>query len=588
MSQAIAPPTTSAPEAPGKSSSRTGSSTTGSPTTGRPTTGARRRDRVPLLLLLGVVAQVLARLWLARARTGPVANPDESAYLTGARWLAGGPSADFTHHTFYQAGYPLLLSPLRWFSHDPATVYTGVIVINALIGAALFPLGFAALRRFGVGRRAALPLAFAAALLPASTFFGMFALTDAVLPVLALGWLLLLDRFVRTRRPLDGALASLVAGYTCFTHSRGEIVLAVHVLALLATRRRAMWAGLVTAAAGFLAASSANGALRRSMYPGGARDLAQLLQDRVTSASGQAWTLSGTFGQLWYLVVGTWGLAGIGLVAALAALAHKNTRLMAGVLLTTTFGIAYASEAALPDEHRVGNFAYGRYLALLALVYVLIALAVLVRATSRAVLGAAVAGLLITAETGGTVLLYAGDRLRTHQYIGFDFPEISFLTQNRTELRLVAATLVAAGMLAVLLAALFATRRAGGGLVVAVLLLTANMAAMTYIAGDGKRVTPGSPLPAASERGGVVVDRSVNWMARTRLVDPVWWTRIGWIDAAREAPARGVCTVVVPAGTAGAPAERTWPGHPSGWLTHTGGYGEGRWVAWYDPSCGTA
>ncbi|RFU36787.1 hypothetical protein DZF91_36300 [Actinomadura logoneensis] len=537
---------------------------------------------MPWLLLLGSLAQVVFRVWLARAHTGPAADPDESSYLAGARWLAGGPGADLTHHTFYQAGYPLLLSPLRWFTHDPATVYTGVIVINALVGAALFPLGFAALRRFGVGRGTALPLSFAAALLPATTFFGMFALTDAVLPALALGWLLLLDRFVRTGRPLDGALASLVAAYAFFTHSRGEVVLAVHVLALPATRRRAMWAGLATAAGGYLAASAVNDALRRSLYPGGARDLAGLLQERLTGVSGQAWTLSGMCGQIWYLVVGTWGLAGIGLVATVAALGRRDTRLMAGVLLTTTFGIAYASEAALPDEHRVGNFAYGRYLALLALVYVLVALAVLVRAAALNTLRASLTGVLIAAGTGGTVLLYAGTRLRTHQYIGFDFPETAFLTWNRTEFRLVAATFAATG----LLAALLAVHRLGGGRALAVLLLAVNVAAMLHIAGDGRRVVPAPPLPAASERGGVVVDRSLHWMARTKLIDPVWWTRIGWIDAAHQAPPRGVCTVVVPPGTTGTPADRTWPGHPAGWKTRAGGWGETRWVAWYDPRCG--
>ncbi|WP_051467003.1 hypothetical protein [Actinomadura oligospora] len=562
MSQVIAPPAPSAPRA----------------------AAAPRRDPLPWLLLFGAVAQVVLRLWLARARTGPVADPDETSYLAIARWLAGGPGADLSGNTFYQAGYPVLLSPLHWFTDAPGTVYTGVIVINALVGAALFPMGYAALRRFGARRRAALPLSFAASLLPASTFFGMFALTDALLPTLMLGWLLLLDRFVRTRRPVDGALASLVAVYACFTHSRGEIVLAVHLLALLATRPRAMWAGLVTTAGGYLAASSVNDALRRSFYPDGARDMAGLLQERLTGASGQAWSLSGMSGQIWYLVVGTWGLAGIGLVATFAALARKETRLMAGVLLTTTFGVAYASEAALPDEHRVGNFAYGRYLAMLALVYVLIALAVLTRASARNAVRASLAGFLIAAEAGATVLLYAGARLRTHQFIGFDFPETNFLTQDRTQFRLVLATLIATGLLAVLVA----SRLFGGARTVALVLLAVNTAAMVHIMGDGKRVFPPPPLPAASERGGVVADRSLNWVARTKLTNPVWWTRIGWIDAAHQAPGPGVCTVVVPPGTDGTPPEQTWPRHPAGWLTRTGGAGTARWVAWYDPRCGTA
>ncbi|MFC4906756.1 hypothetical protein [Actinomadura gamaensis] len=545
---------------------------------------ARRRRSLPWPLLLGCAAQVLLRLWLARARTGPVADPDETGYLAAARWLAGGPGADLSHNTFYQAGYPLLLAPAHWFSQSPATVYAAVIAINALAGAALFPLGYAALRRFGLGRNAALPLSFAAALLPATTFFGLFALTDAVLPALLLGWLLLLDRFVRTGRAVDGAAASLVAVYAYFTHSRGEVVLAVHVLALLATRRRAMWAGLVAVAGGYLAASAVNDALRHALYPSGTRDLAALLHDRLLSVSGQAWTISGMFGQVWYLVVGTWGLAGIGLAATFAALARKDARLMAGILLTTTFGIAYASEAALPDEHRVGNFVYGRYLACLALAYVLIALAVLFRATARDALRAAAAGGLVAAGTGAVVLVYAGERLRTHQFIGFDFPETSFLTQDRTDFRLAVATFAAYGLLIGLLAA----RWLGGARTVATALAAVNAAALVHIAGDGERVRPVPPLPAASERGGVVIDYSVHWTGRTKLIDPVWWTRIGWIDARHQSAPHGVCTVVVPRGPSGAALDRTWPHRPAGWLPREGGYGVGRWVAWYDPRCGTS
>ncbi|MCP2338576.1 hypothetical protein [Actinomadura rupiterrae] len=560
MTQVIAPPVPSAPVA------------------------ARRRNPLPWWLLLGCAAQVLLRLWLARARTGTAADPDETGYLAAARWLAGGPGADLSHNTFYQAGYPLLLAPLHWFSHDPATVYTGAIAVNALAGAALFPLGYAALRRFEVGCRTALALAFAAALLPATTFFGLFALTDAILPALLLGWLLLLDRFVRTGRAADGAAASLVAAYACFTHSRGEVVLGVHVLALLATRRRAMWAGLLAAAGGYLATSAVNDALRKALYPDGVRDMAGLLHERLLSASGQAWSVSGMLGQVWYLIVGTWGLAGIGLAAAFAALGRRETRLMAGVLLVTTFGVAYASEAALADEHRVGNFAYGRYLACLALVYVLIALAVLFRATARDALRAAAVGGLIAAGTGGVVLVYAGARLRTHQFIGFDFPETMFLTQDRTGLRLGLATFAAFG----LLAALLAVRWLGGARTVAVALATVNVAAMVWLAGDGGRVRPASPLPAASERGGVVTDYGVHWMARTKLVVPVWWTRIGWIDARHQGAPRGVCTVVVRRGSSTTALDRTWPHRPAGWLPREGGDGMGRWVAWYDPRCGTS
>ncbi|TDC70026.1 hypothetical protein E1200_06450, partial [Actinomadura sp. GC306] len=451
------------------------------------------RRRVPptalsWALAAGMAAQVAVRLWLARARTAPVANPDETGYLVAARWLAGGPGADLSGNTFYQGGYPLLLIPVHWFSDDPVTVYVAVLVLNAVAGAALFPLGYAAARRLGLGGRAALPLSFAAALLPATTFFGAFALADAVLPAVVLAWLLALDRFVRSGRALDAALASLIASYAAAVHTRGTVLLAVHVLALAAIARRrlrAVLAGGAVAIAGHLAGTALNAHIRDGLYPEGVRDLAGILGERLTTLAGQQWALGGAAGQIWYLVVSTWGLAGIGLVAVAAAPARRRTaaadRTMAAVLLAATCGIAYASSAALPDEHRVGNFAYGRYLACLALVYALIGAAALVRSRALAAVRLTVAGVFLSAGAGLWVGGHAGERLRTHAFIAFDFPETTFLTGDRTALNLAEATLAASALLCGLLALSRLGRR--GPPAMAVALAGTSLAALAFAMG---------------------------------------------------------------------------------------------------------
>ncbi len=193
----------------------------------------------------------------ARTRTAPTASRTRG-YLIAARWLVGGPGADLSGNTFYQGGYPLLLAPVYLVTRDPAAVYAAVLVINALAGAALFPLGYAAARRFGLVRRAALPLAFGAALLPATTFFGAFALADAVplhdRPGVAAGP----DRFVRSGRTSDAVLASAAASYAAAVHTRGAVLLAVHavvlaVLALRPVRRRAALLAGGAALAGYAA-----------------------------------------------------------------------------------------------------------------------------------------------------------------------------------------------------------------------------------------------------------------------------------------------------------------------------------------------
>ncbi|NKZ07669.1 hypothetical protein [Actinomadura latina] len=556
----------------------------------RPPRGRLRA--LPWILAAGVLAQVAIRLWFARARTGPVANPDETGYLAAARLLAGGPGADLSGNTFYQGGYPLLLTPAYWLSHDPVTVYTTVLVINAVAGAALFPLGYAAARRFGLGRRAALPLAFAAALLPATTFFGAFALADAVLPALVLAWLLPLDRFARGGRARDAALASLVVSCAAAVHTRGTVLLLVHALTLAALalgrgRWRGALAGGGTALAGYAAGAALNGWLRAELYPDGVRDLAGNLETRLTTLPGQAWALSGAAGQLWYLIVSTWGLAGVGLAVVAAVLVRRRTpiadRIMAAALLAATCGIAYASSAALPDEHRVGNFAYGRYLACLALVYALAGAAALLRPGARTSLGLAAAAVLVLEGAGLWVTAYAGERLRTHAFIAFDFPETTFLTGDRGAMHLQAAGLTAIG----LLCALAVLSRLGRTPLAAVALASVNLAALTFAMGPSpQRVRPAPPLPGPAA-GGVVADVSLHWAVKTKVVYPVWWTRVGRIDIrAGRPPAPGVCTVLVPLPDGTSP-EASWPGHPAGWRPHAREDWSIGWAAWHDPACGT-
>ncbi|XRQ03366.1 hypothetical protein ACN3XK_43085 [Actinomadura welshii] len=552
------------------------------------------RRVLPWALGIGAAVQIVVRLWLARARTAPAANPDETGYLVAARWLAGGPGGDMSGHTFYQGGYPLLLTPAYWLSHDPETVYTIVMVVNAVVGAALFPLGYMAARRLGLGRRAALPVSFAAALLPATTFFGAFALADAVLPALVLAWLLALDRFARAGRPADAVLASAVASYAAAVHTRGAVVLLVHAAALLVLaagfrrRRRGALAGGGAALAGYAAGAAVNAWLRAELYPGGARDLAGLLETRLTTVAGQAWALSGAAGQLWYLIASTWGLAGVGLAAMAGTLARRRTppadRLMAAVLLAATCGIAYASSAALPDEHRVGNFAYGRYLSCLALVYALAGAATLLRSGPRTAIGATAASFLALQGTGLWVTAYAGERLRTHTFIAFDFPETTFLTGTRTALHLQEAALAATALLCAL-AVLSRARRtpaAAAGLAVV------NLAALTFAMGPSpERVRPAAPLPGPAA-GGVVADASVFWAVKVKLMYPVWWTRIGRIDVRDgRPPAPGVCTVVVPLPD-GVPPEASWPAHPAGWRPHARRDWSVGWAAWHDPACPAA
>ena len=184
--------------------------------------------RWALLLAVGWLAEFGLRLWFSRAQTVPLANPDESAYLIAARVLAGGPTTDFSYSTLYQGGYPLLITPVYWFTSNAVAVYHAVLVINAAVSAALMPLAYVAGRRLGLVRPAAYAVAAVTALLPAGLFYAEYAMTDAIYPVLVLAWLLTVHSWL-TARSARGQYAAavgsaLLAGYAYAVHSRGTVI----------------------------------------------------------------------------------------------------------------------------------------------------------------------------------------------------------------------------------------------------------------------------------------------------------------------------------------------------------------------------
>ncbi|MFI6539653.1 hypothetical protein ACIBHY_44840 [Nonomuraea sp. NPDC050547] len=541
----------------------------------------------------GWLAHLLLRLWLFRYHAGPVANPDEIGYLLAARWLAGGPGGDYSGSTFYQGGYPLLLAPLSWLSTDPATVYRLVSGLGAVVSASAFPLAYLVLRRLALGRRAALTLAFVAGLAPSLLVFSGLALVDAVLPTLVLGWLVALHDLVTRRSVVPGVVAGALSGLALAMHMRGAILFGVFVVCVLSVlawrrvpRRAGLWALGAAAAAGG-AGMLVNARLKAALYPGGAKDLSGLALERMTSLEGQARSLAGAAGQIWYLVTATWGMAGVGIVAALVVLVRRGSpyRVAAGVALALTLGIAYASSAALPDEHRVGNYAYGRYLACVAVAWTLVGLAALLRSRRRAALAGASAAAGLLALSGGLAAWYAGDRLTRYHYIAFDFPETAFLSGVRDRFDPVGASLAALVLLAAITAAaLVPTKglirekeqvrekgvthtRTAGALVLAFALAVPNVAFAADLAPKSAPAAGNDGLPRLTH-GRVGLDTRVKWNIWVHLIHRVHWTAVERVRPAEGPLPEGLCTVVA-APEAGAP--------PAGWKVTARGQG---WVTW--------
>jgi len=313
-----------------------------------------RRRRWALLLVVGGLVQAGLRAWLSRAQVVPLATPDESAYLISARIMSGGVAANFSYSTLYPAGYPLLITPVFWFTHNPVTVYHAVLLgINAPLSALIMPLGYVACRRLGLERPWAFGVAMVAALLPAALFYSQYAMTDAIYPVLVLAWLLAVHSWL-TARSVRGQYfaavgSALLVGYSYAVHSRGAVMVAgFAVTGLLIAWRRFVPRRTALAAAAALclplgAAYLLNRHLSSVMYPSGPRTLAGEALIRLRTVHGVIFVLEMAAGQLWRFVLDGWGVAGLGLAAAVFVIFRRSARddvrimaaLAAGVTLVT-------------------------------------------------------------------------------------------------------------------------------------------------------------------------------------------------------------------------------------------------------------
>jgi hypothetical protein len=592
----------------------------------------RRNWPFALLLVVGWLFQAGLRAWFSRAQVVPLDNPDETAYLVAARFLAGGPAADFSgvmqyHATLYQGGYPFLITPAYWFASSPAAVYHAVLLINAAISAAVMPLGYLVCRRLGLGRPAAYGVAMVAALLPAGFFYSAYAIVDAIFPVITLAWLLAIHSWLvapSSRARYAAAIgAAAVSGYAYAVHSRGLVLLAgfAAVGVFIAWRRPAA-RGSVAAAALTAAVTAGlgwtlNRYLASALYPEGTRSLSGQLVNTLDSVYGVIHVAEMAGGQLWRLVLDSWGIAGIGLVAAVAVAVRGGTGgwtppraggavgasplagterravrpdlpVMASLSVGVTVLIACVAPAALPPRQTL-TWASGRYLDGMVVTYFLVGAVVLLRATTRQILAftACIAGLTVVAAM--TVAVYAGTVLPTVRGKRFEFGEPAVLTQNWSRASVLVAT--AAALVLLLLWVYFALlarymRVLAGVLGAAV--AAVSLVAMAQLTAHCSRVdsawakTMGMREMAAA--GGlkpgeqVAVATNITGILRIAQAFEVSTTQVHYFNPFCQPPPADV-TVIDAAWPTGKPARASLPDAPAGWRVVAANR-FGSWVVW--------
>jgi hypothetical protein len=578
-----------------------------------PESAARGRRWWALALVAGWLVQAGLRAWLSRAQMVPLAIPDESAYLIAARVFAGGVAANFSYSTLYPAGYPLLITPVFWFTHNPVTAYHAVLLgINAPVSALIMPLGYVACRRLGLDRPWAFGVAMVAALLPAALFYSQYAMTDAIYPVLVLAWLLATHSWLTARsvrgQYLFAAGSALLAGYAYAVHSRGAVMVAGYVLVglLVAWKRLVPRLSAVAAAVALClplgVAKVLNHHLSSVMYPSGPRTLAGEALIRLRSVHGVIFVVEMATGQLWRFILDGWGVAGLGLVAAVFVIVRRSApvqvRIMAGLAVGVTLVTAVVSPAALPPTQPQA-WASGRYLDGLLVAFFLVGCSVLVRSAPRRVLLYAACVVPPALLATVVVFAYAGGSVPTSGFgAAFVFAEPAVLTQNWTTANVLLATVVALALLAaavgvVLLGSRLSLSRPGGSWRSrSRIALLAGLGAVSLVASVQMTGHISQGSTAAQERNTtalitgtglrpgdhLAIGTGLSWQTWMPQAYEVWWTPLQFFSAGSQPPPADA-TVVEVGWSSGQPASSSWPNAPAGWHVVLIDPADG-WVAW--------
>lgn len=345
-----------------------------------------------LAVVMPVVAAAvsIAVAWNADNPSFPF---DEIDQLQMSRLLAGLDVPKVTGGGYYPL-WSFLIAPLWWILRDPFAVYAAALAIGIVVGlATILPLTLLA-RRLRLSTAQGVVVASIAVTMPSIALQSDYALSERLLFLILSVAVLTAWRLWERPTHLRAVVFAVTVAALYFTHVRVlTVVLASALwLVLFALRNwRVAITGLVvlivTAAGADVVARELNVLLLGDFAQG--ENLLETLR-----ATRPSLLLRSAIGQAWAQLVGSFGLAAVGLVALLRWTWQELRHLRAGratyvlaitlalFLLTT---IKWASEYHLFTRpwRRIDTWLYGRYIDPVTLILVVIALAVIIRGIRR-------------------------------------------------------------------------------------------------------------------------------------------------------------------------------------------------------------
>jgi len=356
---------------------------------------------IPFVALAGAGTLVaVVRWWTSHRREMFHITPDEPGQLAIARFVGGAARWNMFDRSTWRPGYGTLIAPIHWLTDDPVLFFSLALVANAVLGGlSCVLLCLLARRLTNLSWPGCIGAGVLVALAPAVLFSTNWVWSEALVSATCLGALLAALRFDDHPSVWRGLVMVLVATAGFSAHSRLlplAAVTAVLVLVALVQRRLSPGpaAGVLAVGALSLWAVTRYSAwlVARIWESPTTTNTADGVLDRVTQPGPVVVSLAG---QVWYQLVATAGLAGLGAIVLVGQAIGRRyetgsettdrrpATATARIALATAGSLVALAVVFMSDRYRPDQVVYGRYNDAVVGPIVVVGLGALITASAR-------------------------------------------------------------------------------------------------------------------------------------------------------------------------------------------------------------
>lgn len=366
------------------------------------------------------IAVIVGRYVFAADRTIYQLAPDEPGSLAMARFLSGGVRFNMFNFNTWRPGLAVLLAPVNAITDDPVQLMHAAYLINAALAAvAAIQLARLAIRLTSLPPWVCLFASATIALSASSLSASAHAWAESLVTVSTLWLISALIRFFDEPKMGPAISASTAVAVGVLSHGRLLPllpVMGVMVIFGFARQRRfdRIWIwGLYTAAVTAGVVAFTNWVFAEVWEsPGGTNTIGTVVE-HLADLPGLALSL---VGQLWYQLVATFGVFGVGTVILVRHSWRRTSSLPlvrdARVVLLVTLPLVFTSIAFMAGRTRTDHRIYGRYNDAIVWPVLIVGIGWLVsrvRWTRRVAMWFATA--TVTVGTGALVAVFDGEAM---------------------------------------------------------------------------------------------------------------------------------------------------------------------------------